>query len=77
MSWAKYEGHARADAALTGDALFAQLEDHIRVRNPHLTDVRLAQATATDRYDAGDQPVRRWYDVTYLADDGEGQGPKP
>jgi hypothetical protein len=72
VSWAKYQGRALADAALAGDALLAQLEDDIRVHNPHLTDVRLAQATATEGYDAGGPPLRRWYDVTYLADDGGG-----
>ncbi|TAM70304.1 hypothetical protein [Mycobacterium sp.] len=69
MSWTRYEGRALADATLDGDALHAELEDHIRVDNPHLTDVRLEKATATETYD--DAPGRRWYDVTYLAEDPE------
>ena len=73
MSWTRYEGRALADATLTGEALLAELEDHIRVHNPRLTDVRLERATVTERYDAGARPPRRWYDVIYLADDGEGQ----
>ena len=77
MSWAKREGRALADTTLTGDALLAELEDYVRARNPQLTDVRLERATATEEYDAGTQPPRRWYDVTYLADDGEGYGLKP
>ena len=62
---------------LTGDALLAELEDYIRVHNPLLTDVRLERATATEEYDTGVRPPRRWYMVTYLADDGEGYGIKP
>jgi hypothetical protein len=57
---------------LTGCARDAQLEDHIRVHNSHLTDIRLEKATATEEYDTGFQPPRRWYEVTYLGDDGEG-----
>ncbi|HKI41247.1 MAG TPA: hypothetical protein VKA66_12860 [Mycobacterium sp.] len=77
MSWTRYEGRALADATLTGDALLAQLEDHIRVHNPQLTDVRLEQAVATEGYDARTGPPRRWYTVTYLADDGEGHQAEP
>ncbi|OBF49953.1 hypothetical protein A5756_22315 [Mycobacterium sp. 852002-53434_SCH5985345] len=77
MSWAKREAKALADVTLTGDALLAELEDYIRVHNPLLTDVRLERATATEEYDTGAQPPRRWYDVTYLADDGEGYGIRP
>ena len=73
MGWTRYEGRALADATLTGDALMAQLEDHIRVHNPRLTDVRLEHATATRGYEEGARLPRRWYDVTYLAEDGEGQ----
>jgi hypothetical protein len=58
---------------LHGDALHAALEDDIRMRNPHLTDIRLDSATATDAYDAAVQPPWRWYDVVYLADDGGGE----
>lgn len=72
MSWTRYEGRALAETTLTGDALFNQLEDYVRVGNPRFTDVRLAQATATDAYDTRVQPPKRWYTVTYLADDGEG-----
>ncbi len=74
MSWAKREAKALADMALTGDALLAELEDYVRVHNPGLTDVRLERATATEEYDGDVQPPRRWYEVTYLADDGEGYG---
>ncbi|MGZ4564692.1 MAG: hypothetical protein ACXVX6_14260 [Mycobacterium sp.] len=77
MSWAKREAKALADMTLTGDALLAELEDYIRVHNPHLTDVRLERASATEEYDTGVQPPRRWYLVTYLADDGEGYGTRP
>ncbi|MGD1240915.1 hypothetical protein [Mycobacterium seoulense] len=76
MSWAKREAKALADTTLTGDALHAELEDYVRVHNPHLTDVRLERATATEEYDTDIQPPRRWYVVTYLADDGEGYGIK-
>ncbi|OBG58181.1 MULTISPECIES: hypothetical protein [unclassified Mycobacterium] len=77
MSWAKREGRALADTTLTGDALLAELEDYVRANNPLLTDVRLDRATPTDEYDTGAQPPRRWYEVTYLADDGEGYGIRP
>ncbi|ORB72541.1 hypothetical protein [Mycobacterium scrofulaceum] len=77
MSWAKREARALAETTLTGDALLAELEDYVRVHNPRLTDVRLERATATEDYDDEVQPPRRWYVVTYLADDGEGYGIKP
>ncbi|OBB69985.1 MULTISPECIES: hypothetical protein [unclassified Mycobacterium] len=77
MSWAKREAKALADMTLTGDALLAELEDYIRVHHPLLTDVRLERATATEEYDTGAQPPQRWYDVIYLADDGEGYGVRP
>ena len=69
MSWSRYEGKAPAERTLTGAARDAELEGFIRLQNPHLTDVRLEQATAT-----GGQLTtnRQWYRVTYLADDGEG-----
>lgn len=74
MSWTRHKGRALADSALDGDALHAELEDLIRVDNPHLTDVRLERATATGASDAG--PAKRWYEVTYLAEDPEdGSGP--
>ena len=72
MAWRRYEGRALADTTLTGGSRDAQLEDHIRAQNPHLTDIRLAQATATESYDTTVKPPRRWYNVTYLADDGQG-----
>ncbi len=72
MSWTRYEGRAQADSSLTGDALLAALEDLIRAQNPHLCDVRLERATATEGGDALSRPPRRWYDVVYLADDGSG-----
>lgn len=68
MSWTRYEGRALADTTLDGEALHAELEDYIRVDNPHLTDVRLERATATE---SCDEPPKRWYDVTYLAEDPE------
>ena len=71
MSWTRYEGKALADITSTGGALHAELEDDIRLHNPHLTDIRLEQATATD--DTSVHPPRRWFIVTYLADDGRGQ----
>ncbi|MCV6964211.1 hypothetical protein BST27_15655 [Mycobacterium intermedium] len=67
MSWARYEAKALAGASLTDSALHAALEDYVRVQNPHLTDVRLEQATPTEEFDGSD---RRWYVVTYLAEDG-------
>lgn len=69
MSWTRYTGRALADIGLDGDALHAELEDFIRVDNPHLTDVRLEQATAFEADGAG--PSKRWYQVTYLAEDPE------
>jgi hypothetical protein len=72
VSWARYEGKALGGATLTGDALHAELEDFVRVQNPHLTDVRLDGATATEEFDTCVRSPRRWYDVTYLADDGLG-----
>lgn len=70
VSWTRYRGRALADSTLDGDALHAELEDYIRVDNPHLTDVRLERATAAAAHDA--RPSKRWYDVTYLAEDPEG-----
>ncbi|BDB41023.1 MULTISPECIES: hypothetical protein [Mycobacterium] len=70
MSWKRYKGTARADAALHGSALLAELEAYVRVQNPHLTDVRLDEASANEG--APVEQGRRMYDVTYLADDGEG-----
>lgn len=69
MSWTRHHAQALADTALAGDALHAALEDYVRVQNPHLTDLRLDYATATEDYDTSVQPPRRWYDVTYLAQD--------
>ena len=72
MSWSRYEGRAPAEKTLTGDARDAELEGFLRLKNPHLTDVRLEQATATDADDTGSQTHLQWYTVTYLADDGQG-----
>lgn len=71
MSWTRYEGRALADIALTGGALEAALEDHVRVQNPHLTDVRLESVTATEDYDTRESRSRRWYHITYLAEGDE------
>jgi hypothetical protein len=70
VSWSRYEGKAPAEIALSDAARDAELEDFIRLQNPHLTDVRLEQATAIEADDA--QSDRQWYLVTYLADNGEG-----
>ena len=72
MSWIKYQGKALADTTLTGGALLAELEGQIRLQHPHFTDVRMEQATATERYDTSARPPRQWYEVTYLADDSAG-----
>ena len=71
MSWRRYEGRALADSALVGEARDAELESFIRLQNSRLTDVRLESAAETDDIDSS----RRWYRVTYLADDGEGANP--
>jgi hypothetical protein len=72
VSWSRYEGKAPAEITLTGAARDAELEDFIRLQNPHLTDVRLERATLTETDDLDGQQDRQWYSVTYLADDGEG-----
>ena len=72
MSWSRYEGRAPADITLTGAARDAELEGFLRLKNPHLTDVRLEQATATDVDDQDSQAHLQWYSVTYVADDGQG-----
>lgn len=69
VSWTRYDGRALADVSLDGEALHAELEDYIRVDNPHLTDVRLVRATASEPFDA--ESRKRWYEVTYLAEDPE------
>lgn len=74
VGWTRYEGRALADLTLDGDALFAELEDYVRVHNPHFTDIRMERATATGEYDARIGTPGRWYSVTYLADD-TGRGP--
>ena len=68
MTWTRYEGRALADMSLTGGALEAALEDHVRVQNPRLTDVRLESVIATEDYDRGVKPSGRWYQITYLAE---------
>jgi uncharacterized protein YcaQ len=69
VSWTRHQGKALADTTLSGDALHAELEDYLRLQHPHLTDLRLERATATEGYDTSVQPARRWYDITYLAQD--------
>jgi hypothetical protein len=76
VSWARYDGKAPAEATLSGAARDAALEDFLRLQNPHLTDIRLEQATATEAPDMGIGPRRQWYIVTYLADDGQGHAAK-
>jgi hypothetical protein len=68
VGWHRYEGRALADAALTGEARDTELEAFIRLDHADLCDVRLESATGTADYERS----RRWYEVTYLADDGEG-----
>ena len=72
MSWSRYEGRAPAAITLTGAARDAELEDFLRLQNPHLTDIRLERATATKDDETDNRAPRRWYDVTYLGDDGLG-----
>jgi hypothetical protein len=72
VSWTRYEGRAPANTSLTGAARDAELEGYIRLHNPHLTDVRVEQATAIDGCDAPTKRPAQWYRVTYLADDGQG-----
>lgn len=73
MSWSRYEGRAPAGLTLTGAARDAELEGFLRLQNPHLTDIRLEQATATDGDGAGGAEHHlQWYRVTYVADDGQG-----
>lgn len=69
VTWKRCEGRALADSALSDDARDAQLEDYIRMQNPQLTDIRLAHATPMEEADRSGQPVKRWYHVTYLAND--------
>jgi hypothetical protein len=76
VSWSRYEGRATAEITLTGAARDAELEDFLRLQNPHLTDIRLEQATATKDYETDTLPPRQWYSVTYLADDGQGHAAK-
>ncbi|OBK41519.1 hypothetical protein A5658_18350 [Mycobacterium sp. 1245111.1] len=68
MGWHRYRGRALAGAALTGEARDTELEAFIRLDRSDLCDVRLESATETADFEAS----RRWYDVTYLADDGCG-----
>jgi hypothetical protein len=68
VTWTRYEGRALADLNLTGGALEAALEDHVRVQNPQLTDVRLESVKPTESYDTRVAPSRRWYQITYLAE---------
>jgi hypothetical protein len=77
VSWTRYQGRALADSTLTDAARDAELEGFIRLHNTHLTDVRLERATATEEFDTHTHTPARWYDVTYLADDGEGYAVEP
>ena len=72
VSWTRYEGRAIASASLTDAARDAELEGYIRLRNPHLTDVRVERVTATEESGTPPPASSRWYHVTYLADDGQG-----
>jgi hypothetical protein len=76
VSWSRYEGRAPAAITVTGAARDAELEDFLRLQNPHLTDIRLERATATEDYEPDIGPPRRWYSVIYLADDGLGHAAK-
>ncbi len=68
MGWHRYQGRALANRTLTGEARDTELEAFIRLDHSDLCDVRLESATETDDFEAS----RRWYDVSYLADDGCG-----
>jgi hypothetical protein len=68
LSWHRYQGRALAGAALTGEARDTELEAYIRFARSDLCDVRLESAAETDEHEG----ARRWYEVTYLADDGDG-----
>ena len=68
MGWHRHRGRALADAASTGEARDTELEAFIRLGHSDFCDVRLESATETGDYERS----RRWYEVTYLADDGEG-----
>jgi len=68
LGWHRYEGRALADRTLTGEARDTELEAYIRFTNSHLCDVRLESAAETADYEQS----RRWYRVSFLADDGEG-----
>jgi hypothetical protein len=68
VGWHRYEGRALADAALTGEARDTELEAFIRLDHSDLCDVRVESASGTQDFDHS----RRWYLVTYLADDGKG-----
>ncbi|UMB69813.1 hypothetical protein [Mycobacterium paraterrae] len=59
-----------ADLALTGEARDTELEAYIRLDHSELCDVRLESAVETPDFEQS----RRWYAVTYLADDGQGAG---
>ncbi len=74
MSWTRYEGKALADTTLNGGALLAELEGYIRVHNPHLTDVRVEQATATEGVRHGCPTAFRAVVQSHLllADNGQG-----
>jgi hypothetical protein len=72
VAWNRHEAKALVDSTLTGEALHAALEDCVRGQNPHLTDVRVDRATSTEEYDTHTGRPRRWYVVTYVADDGAG-----
>ena len=61
VSWTRYDGRALADITLPGGALRAELEDYIRLRNPHFTDIRLEHATATEGYHTSvRRPIGCW-----------------
>jgi hypothetical protein len=68
LGWHRYQGRALADAALTGEARDTELEAFIRLDRSDLCDVRLESATETNEHEG----ARQWYDVIYLADDGDG-----
>lgn len=67
VKWTRRETRALAGANASGDDLFAELEDFIRIRNSEITDIRLEQADATEDFEAEAAHPRRWYTVTYLS----------
>jgi hypothetical protein len=70
---ARHQGRALADprrADLPGNpnALFEELERHLQLQHPDLTNISVSWAGATGDWDTNVMPVRRWFDVRYTTD---------